>query len=72
MLREEKIEGGFKLYYHNGVYMGEVLMDEDGYYKFWGNKELNGYWDEGNFLELYNYLYEKNKNWDENVKEFFR
>lgn len=71
MLKEEKIEGGYKLYYHNGMYMGDVLMDEDGYYKYWPEHK-SGYWDEGCLLDIAGYLHEKNKDWDESVNEFFR
>lgn len=70
MIREEKIDGGFRIYYHNNVYMGEVLVDEDGYYKFWP-EHRDGYWDEGNLLEIANYLHEKNLEWDNQVKEYF-
>ncbi len=63
----------FKLYYHNGVYMGEVIMNDDGYYVFFPDKErAGGYWSQGDFLALYKYLEEKNKYWDDQLNEFFR
>jgi hypothetical protein len=65
-------EKWWKLYYHNGVYMGDVIMNDDGYYVFVTDKAKNGYWTEGNFLELYTYLKAKNKDWDESVNDFFR
>lgn len=71
-LTEEKIEEGWKVFYPNGVYMGDVIMNDDGYYVFFRNRELMGYEDEGSFLSLYIYLHEKNKPWDESVNEFFR
>lgn len=71
MIKERKIDGGFELYYSNGVPMGEVLMDVDGYYKYWPIT-TGGYWDEGSLTYVLEYLKEKNKEWDERINEFFQ
>lgn len=61
-----------KLYYHNGRYMGDVLQDVDGFYKFWPDRErYGGYWDEGVLLEIANVLHKKNKEWDEQLRDYF-
>lgn len=70
-LIEEKIEGGWKLFQPNGVYMGDIIMNDDGYYVMF-LEQRGGYLSEGNFLEIYTYLHEKNRDWDESVNEFFR
>jgi len=52
--------------------MGEVLADVDGYFKFWPDKErYGGYWDQGVLFELYRFLEEKNKPWDEEINKYF-
>lgn len=70
---QESQEKWWKLYFYNGVYMGDVIMNDDGYYVFFPeSKERHGYWTQGDFQSLYTYLYLKNKDWDESVNEFFR
>lgn len=71
-LIEEKIEGGFKLFHKNGVYMGDVLMNDDGYYVFFPDDTRKGYWSEFDFYRLYTYLKDKNKAWNIKINEFFR
>lgn len=63
-----------KLYYHNGVYMGDVLLDVDGFYKFWpycdedGN---NGYWDAGCLSEIASFLQGLNTDWEKQIEKYF-
>lgn len=57
-----------RLYYGNGVYMGDVLAGVDGYYVFW--PELRGgYWSEGMLLEIVNHLKALNAEWDAQVQK---
>jgi hypothetical protein len=59
-----------KLYYGNGVYMGEVLRDVDGFYKWWPlHKE--GYLDEGVLLEVAHLLKGLNQSWENEINEYF-
>lgn len=61
-----------KLYYHNGVYMGDILADVDGFYKFWPDRErYGGYWDEGVLLEIASFLKEKNASWIKEMDTYF-
>lgn len=69
----EKIdsEGIIQLFYHNRVYMGDVLIDVDGYYKFWPDKNKDGYWDEESLYSTAEYLKSKNADWDREVNKYF-
>lgn len=59
---------GEKLYYGNGVYLGDVICDVDGYYKFWPETRGGGYWDEHMLRLICLHLTEKNKEWDKQVQ----
>lgn len=54
------------LYFENGRHLGEILMDEDGYYKWWPDNH-KGYLDELFLISLGNFLKEMNKDWDDTV-----
>lgn len=71
MFSKEEIEGGHKLYYHNGVYMGDVLQDCDGFFKFWPDRTKSGYWDEGMLLEIASHLANENADWNREIEEYF-
>jgi len=56
------------LYFDNGVKLGEVFSDVDGYQKFW--PELRGgYWDTWVLREIADYVDSLNKEWDEQVRK---
>lgn len=60
-----------KLYYKNGVCLGEVLAKEDGFYDFWPN--LNGgYWEAHVLRAIADILDKKNESWQKEIDEFFR
>ena len=59
-----------KLYYENGVYLGEILAKEDGFYDFW--PELRGgYWEAHVLRAIADLLDEKNKPWQESIDKYF-
>lgn len=60
-----KLEGT-NLYWENGVFMGEVLRDIDGYYKWWPVSR-GGYLDEGALRLIANFLRDLNKEWNVQV-----
>jgi hypothetical protein len=61
---------GRELFHENGVKLGKVLPDVDGYYKFW--PELRGgYWDESILGQIANLLTKMNGPWDKTVKDYF-
>jgi len=35
---------GTKVYYENGVYIGDIFAKEDGFYDFWPALDKAGYW----------------------------
>lgn len=57
-----------KLLYINGVCLGEVLPDVDGYYKFWPDTTRGGYWNEYILTRIAKFLKDKNRSWDRQVK----
>ncbi len=61
-------QSGTKLYYENGVYLGDVIADVDGYYKFWPDCKGGGYWDEHILRLICLHLEGMNKEWDEQIK----
>lgn len=59
---------GVELFYENGVKLGEVLCNEDGYYDFW--PELRGgYWSAPVLRQIADLLDAKNQLWDEQVQK---
>ena len=54
-------------YWENGVQVGEILMDVDGYWKWWPDNGQGGFLDEWFLYTMFNKLKEMNKAWDEQV-----
>lgn len=61
------LEENGKAYWENGVWIGDILMDVDGYYKWWPNN-TGGYLDELFLFTMANFLSALNKPWDEQIK----
>lgn len=62
VIRLEEIGKLYKVYFANGVYLGELLVKEDGYYDFW--PELRGgCWSEYVLREIADELQRLNKPW---------
>lgn len=59
-----------KVTWENGVCLGNILADVDGYYKFWPDSN-NGYWDELLLDTISNKLKEMNKAWDAEIEQYF-
>jgi len=55
--------GGYNLTFHNGVHMGELLMDVDGFYKYWPVQRA-GYWDAPPLRAIADLLDHLNAEWD--------
>lgn len=63
---------GTKLYYENGVYMGEVFALEDGFKYFWPEaKEVHGAWSADALRAIADLLDEINAPWMAELAEDF-
>lgn len=61
---------GTKLYYENGVYMGEIFALEDGFKYFWPEaKEVHGAWGAGVLRAIADLLDEMNAPWEAELAE---
>lgn len=60
-----------KLFFHSGVYLGDLVLDIDGYWKFFPDNSQGGCWDEFLLKTLVVYLVEMNDEYDKQVKEYF-
>lgn len=55
-----------KAFWENGVYIGDIEKDVDGFYKYWPSKN-GGYYDEWFLYSIYFKLKEMNKAWQETI-----
>lgn len=56
-------QGVYKVYYHeNGVYLGNILCKEDGFYAFWPLLK-GGYWEAFMLRAIADKLDEMNQPW---------
>lgn len=62
------INGG-KVLYENGVHLGDVVMDVDGYRYFWPDMSRGGHWGAHVLREIADLLDELNEAWDAEVRE---
>lgn len=65
--KKEEYEGGYKVKHDNGVYLGDILAMEDGFYTFWPYDSLNGYYDESCLRSLTFILEKLNSEWHKTV-----
>ncbi len=63
---------GEKLYWGNGKYLGDVVRDVDGYYKWWPDSNAGGCWEDYSLMAIASVLYEMNKEWDAEVEAYFK
>jgi len=57
--------GSYKVCYSNGVYLGDCLQKEDGFYDFWPDLNKEGcHWPEHLLRDLADLLYSLNKEWE--------
>jgi hypothetical protein len=70
----EKInEHCYKIYHgSNRKYLGKFIMDVDGFYYYWPCEKLTGSWSSYSLRGIADKLDELNKEYEENVKEYFR
>lgn len=58
-----------KVFYRNGVLLGDIEVGEDGYYVYWPILKA-GYWTAEPMREIADYLDEMNKDWDKQVQDW--
>lgn len=54
--------------HENGKCLGELMKKDDGYYDWWPNQYLSGYWPSNVLREIADKLDELNKPWHDTVK----
>lgn len=59
------------LYYGNGVYIGKVYVEVDGYWVWVAPNPSTGCWSSGELKMIAEFLDELNEPWDKEVREFF-
>lgn len=71
MIRLERTTTNEKSYhlYFDTVYLGDVFMDEAGYYNFWPSNDNPGFWSSYSLKVIAEQLDELNKEWDEQIKQ---
>ena len=60
----------YKVKAYNGVYIGDFLKKEDGYFDFWPDQK-GGFWPSYMLRALAEKLDELNKPWDDDINKFF-
>ena len=60
-------QGGYAVTYYNGVNMGTLEMDVDGYYKYWPVQRA-GYWEAPPIRAIADLLDHVNAEWDAKVR----
>lgn len=53
--------------YLGGKRIGRFLMDESGYFGYWPDEKLTGYWSSHSIRIVADKLDELNKDWDDHV-----
>ena len=68
-ISDTKYQGVFD----NGVILGDIYMEVDGFFVFWPNEDVNkkGYWESWVFREIADKLDEMNKPWKEEIDRYF-
>lgn len=59
----------YRVYYYNGVIIGEISPLEDGYYHYWPIS-IQGCWSAEVMREIANTLDEMNKEWDAELNTY--
>ena len=58
-------------FYYNDVYLGDALMDVDGYYYFWFEEGKSGAWSDYGLKAIADKLQELNKDWNDKINKDF-
>lgn len=68
LLKLEKCDGGYEVYFENNVKLGHFLMDVDGYYYWWPMEDMGkGMWAPYVLRALADKLDDLNYPWDDQI-----
>ena len=71
-LKLEKNDTSYNIYFENGIFLGEFIIKEDGYYDFWPeHPSKDGYWSSYVLREIANTLDELNAPYEKELNEYF-
>lgn len=62
--------GGWKVYFYNGVHLGDAIADVDGFYKFWPERRP-GSWEAYVLRYISECLDELNAKWEKEIADYF-
>lgn len=68
---EQQDNLSYKAFWENGVFIGDILKDVDGYFKFWPRTDLYGHYDELFLVSMFKTLEKLNAKWDKEIDDFF-
>jgi len=60
--------GGYRAYYGNGYLLGDILKEVDGYYVWWPQDGVGGFWTDNVLREIADCLQKLNAEWDNQVR----
>lgn len=66
-----EVNGDDQVHHENGVYLGEFVMDVDGYYYFYPDLK-GGHWSAAVMREICDLLDARNAEWDREIRSFMR
>ena len=70
-IRTEEESGLFRVFLNN-IHVGNMYKEVDGYYVYEYNNSRNGFWEAHALRMIADKLDEMNKDWDEEIKEYFK
>lgn len=70
-LRKEEIRPGYFKLFFNDKYVGDLIMDVDGYY-YYQPINNSGYWSSYSLKLIIDYLDKMNKEHDNKIVKFFK
>lgn len=71
MINSDPVIQDEKLYYSNGVYLGDLVLNNDGFIVFFPNPDSCGYWDEGFLTYVLEVLEARNAPWRDTINQLF-
>lgn len=69
-LSEKNQYKSIQIHYENDVKMGELIINDDGYYVFFPENRT-GYWPDFILKDLSEIMIELNKPWEEEINKYF-